>query len=107
MNSYQVIRPFSGGEVGAVLSDTDFATAERAKQLVERRYLKPVAATGTQPTVATLNGATIRQLGALLPTVADACVLQAALGNETREAAIKAINKRLSEMEGTVSEYIN
>lgn len=107
MNSYQVVRPFPGYEVGTVLTDADFATGTRVKQLMERRYLKPVAATGTQPTVTTLNGATIRQLGALLPTVVDACVIQAALGNETREAAIKAMNKRLSEMETTTDEQTN
>jgi hypothetical protein len=107
MNSYQVIRPFPGGEVGMILTDADFATLERAKQLADRRFIKPLASTvGTQPTVATLNSATIRQLGALLPTVVDACVIQAALSNETREAAIKALNKRLSEME-TPDEHIN
>ena len=106
MNSYQVIRPFPGYEVGTVLTDADFATDTRIKQMAERRFIKPVAATGTQPTAATLNGATIRQLGALLPSVVDACVIQAALGNEKREAAIKAMEKRLSEME-TVNEHNN
>lgn len=108
MNSYQVIRPFSGHEVGAVLTDAHFATPERAKYLATHRYVKPVVQSdGSQPTVAALNAATIRQLSTLLPAVADACVIQAALGKENREAAIKAMTKRLSEMETTTDEQTN
>lgn len=107
MNSYQVIRPFPGYKVGAVLTDADFVTGERAKRMVDFKYIKQVAAIGTQPTVTTLNGATIRQLGTLLPSVVDACVVQAALGNEKREAAIRAMEKRLAEMEAATDEPIN
>lgn len=43
-NSYQVIRPFSGHVAGEVLAETDFVSQRRIKQLVEQRYVAPVAA---------------------------------------------------------------
>lgn len=101
MNTYQVIRSFPGSpEVGAILSDADFFEPMRAAALVGRRYLKRVETadqTG-QPTVAQLLAATVRQLTTLLPRVADACVVEAALAQETRESAIKAMTTRLAEM---------
>lgn len=107
MTNYQVIRPFSGYEVGATLSAADFASPGRIAYLVSHRYLKATQQSeNNQPTVAALNNATIRQLSSLLPAVVDRCVLEAALGKETREAAIKAMNKRLSEME-TTDEHTN
>lgn len=103
MNTYQVVRPFPGYPVGAVLSDTDFATPLRATQLVDARFLTKMvnSLAQHQPTSQTLNDATIRQLSVMLSEVVDRGVIEAALGRETRESAIKALEKRLSEMEET------
>ena len=98
MQAYQVTRPFAGYRPGMVLKDSDFASPHRAAQLIDQRYLTPVAATDSQPTVAALRGATVRQLGDLVARVQDACVLHTALQGEERDAARKLYTKRLEEL---------
>ena len=39
MSTYQVTRPFSGFEAGDVLTEADFISVHRARQLVDMRYL--------------------------------------------------------------------
>ncbi len=101
MNSYQVTRAFSGQPtVGAILTDADFRSPERAKRLVDQRYIKPLVRddVGMQPTTKTLLAATIRQLDKLLMQVADRCLVESALAQESRETAKKLMEKRLTEM---------
>lgn len=98
MNTYQVTRPFNGFAIGATLQDSDFANPLRPSQLIDQRKLAPLAAQDSQPTVAALRNASVRQLDALVAKVQDACVLEAAMATDTREAARKAYAKRLEEL---------
>lgn len=101
MDSYQVVRPFPGVAVGAILTDADFNNPDRARRLVEQRYLARVERTeGMQPTAAALLTATVRQLDGLLSQVADVCVLQAAIAQEPRESAKAKMQKHLAAMKG-------
>lgn len=98
MQAYQVTRAFGGYAPGAVLKDSDFNSPHRAAQLMSQRYLTPLASRDSQPTLAALRSATIRQLDGLVALVQDACVLEAAMQTEEREAARKAYAKRLGEL---------
>ncbi len=100
MNSYQVVRAFSGQPtVGAILTDADFRSPERAKRLVDQRYIKPLVRddVGMQPTVKTLLAATIRQMDKMIAQVQDRCVVESALAQEQRESAKKLMEKRLAD----------
>lgn len=96
--NYQVVRKFNGHSVGQVVPASTFASPHRVAQLISQRYLVPASSAQVQPTVATLLGATARKLSDLMPQVQDACVLEVALQQETREAARNALEKRLQEM---------
>ena len=96
--NYQVVRRFEGYQVGQVLPVSAFASPHRAAQLISQRYLAPAASTAVQPTVAALLGATVRKIAELVPQVQDACVIEAALTQETRESARKTLEARLEEM---------
>lgn len=96
--NYQVVRRFGGYQVGQVLPVSAFASAHRAAQLISQRYLAPAQSTAVQPTVATLLNASVRKVTELAPQVQDACVLEAALTQETRESARKTLEARLGEM---------
>jgi hypothetical protein len=101
MNSdmnYQVLRNFAGNKIGDVLNDVDFINQYRVAQLVDQRFLAPVGGAHVQPTVGGLLGASVRKVGELAPQVQDACVLEVALTQETREAARKTLTKRLEEL---------
>jgi hypothetical protein len=43
MNTYQVQRPFSDYQIGDTLQETDLISLQRARQLVDQRYLTLVA----------------------------------------------------------------
>lgn len=96
--NYQVVRKFNGHSVGQVLPASAFASPHRVAQLISQRYLAPAGSAQVQPTVAVLLGATARKLVELMPQVQDACVLETALAQETRESARKTLEARLQEM---------
>lgn len=98
MNSYQVTKPFNGLAVGAVVTSQDLLSHHRAAQLIDQRKITPLASKEAQPTLAALCNATVRQLDALVKQVQDACLLEAAMMTDTREAARKAYAKRLEDM---------
>lgn len=98
MNTYQVTKPFSGFAVGATLTSADLVSNHRAAQLIDQRKITPLASKEAQPTLNALRKATVRQLDALVAQVQDACLLEAAMENDTREAARKAYAKRLEEL---------
>jgi hypothetical protein len=97
--NYQVVRKFGGYQIGQVVPVTDFASPRRAAQLISQRYLAPAQSTAVQPTVKALLNATVRKVSELVPQVQDRCVLEAALAQEEREVARKAIAKRLEELD--------
>ncbi|HSG63303.1 MAG TPA: hypothetical protein VLA24_17900 [Pseudomonadales bacterium] len=100
MTSYQVVRPFSEYELGAILTEVDFVNPHRATQLVDKRFLTRLTGQdGYQPTAQKLGGATIRQLVQLVGEVVDRGVLVDAISKEERETAIKVLEKRLAELE--------
>ena len=97
---YQVVRPTSGLEVGAILTGKDFVTSRRAQQLMEQRYILPLAGGGDyQPSVAHLLASPIRELRLMMADVQDACLLHTALATETRLTVRTLFEKRLEELE--------
>lgn len=96
--NYQVVRKFEGYTIGEVLSASAFASPHRAAQLISQRYLAPATSTAVQPTVKALLSASVRKVGELAPQVQDACLLEAALQIETREAARKVLEKCLEDL---------
>ncbi|MBT9173446.1 MAG: hypothetical protein DDT21_01847 [Syntrophomonadaceae bacterium] len=102
---YQVVRPFSGLDIGTVLPG-DTMTARRAQQLTEQRYILPlVGGSDYQPSVSLLLASSIRELRLLISEVKDACLLHTALKTEERQVARSILEKRLKELEGTNAEY--
>lgn len=99
MDGYLVVRPFSGHKVGELMTPDQFADARRAAQLIDQRYITPAPTQASQPTVASLLGATIRQLRELAGSVKDACVIESALLQETRQQATEILTKRLEEIQ--------
>lgn len=95
---YQVTRRFDGYAIGQVLPVTQFASPHRVAQLISQRKLAPTSSSAVQPTVQALLDATVRKLAELMPQVQDACVLEAALAQETRDSARKTLQERLEEM---------
>jgi len=98
--SYQVVRPFQGLSVGAVLSGDGFKDSRRALQLVEQRFIQPITsqANGYQPSVATLLATPIRQLRFVIADVQDTALLEVAKQQETREIAMQLFQKRIEEL---------
>lgn len=96
--NYLVVRRFGDYQVGQVLPASTFASSHRAAQLITQRYLAPTASAAVQPTVTALLSASVRKVAELVPLVQDACVLEAALSQETRESARKTLETRLGEM---------
>ena len=96
--NYQVVRKFDGYQIGQVLPASAFGSLHRAAQLIGQRKLTPASSAAVQPTVKALLNATVRKVAELAPQVQDACVLQAALQQETRESARKTLEARLEEM---------
>lgn len=99
MDGYMVVRPFSGHNVGELLTPEQFADARRAAQLIDQRYITPAPTEHSQPTVDALLGATLRQLRELVGDVKDACVIESALLQETRQQATETLTKRLAELQ--------
>ncbi len=96
--NYQVVRKFDRHSIGEVLPSTAFASAHRAAQLIDQRFLAPAASTAVQPTVKALVNATVRKSSEMAAQVQDSCVLEAAMALETREAVRKVFAKRLEEL---------
>jgi len=96
--NYLVVRRFGDYQVGQVLPASAFASSHRAAQLIDQRYLAPTGSAQVQPTVAALLNASVRKVAELMPTVQDACLLETALAQETRESARKTLQARLQEM---------
>lgn len=103
--NYQVIRKFGGYQIGQVLPGSEFVSPHRAAQLISQRYLAPATSMAVQPTVKALLNATVRKVGELAPQVQDACVLEATLQIETREAARRALEKCLEELSNDQSHH--
>lgn len=99
MDGYLVVRPFSGHKVGELLTPEQFTDDRRAAQLIDQRYITPAPTQRSQPTVGALLGATIRQLRDLVLNVKDACVIETALLQETRQQATEILTKRLEELQ--------
>lgn len=93
---YQVIRDFSGHQTGAILADTDFIHARRARQLVEMRFISAVP---DADDVHGLTGGTVAEMKRMVAEVTDIDVLQVALEQEQRASAKRLLSKRLEELQ--------
>lgn len=96
--NYQVVRKFDGHRIGEVLPASSFASAHRAAQLIDQRFLAPAQSTAVQPTVKALVNASVRKASEMAAQVQDGCVLEAAMALEPREAVRKAFAARLEEL---------
>lgn len=93
---YQVIRDFSGHQAGAILADTDFIHARRARQLVEMNYISVVP---DADDVHGIVGGTVAQMRQMIAEITDIDVLQMALEQEQRASAKRLLTKRLEELQ--------
>lgn len=105
--NFQVVRRFQDYEVGQVLNVSVFSSPHRVAQLVSQRYIAPLSDASMQPTVASLLEASTRKLQTLMRLVEDACVLEAALSQETRTAAQQTLASRLEELHERSAQYHN
>lgn len=98
MPSYQVTRAFGPHKPGDVLPQSALAGSHRAAQLIDQRYLTPLP-DGLQPTAAALLSASVRRMDTLAALVQDGGVVRDAMAQETRDTALRLLERRLQELE--------